>query len=143
MPNTLGTDVTTNYLRTKPSTRFSTRDLAFASITGVTGIESDAGLSNSLFSRVVRSVQTQAEIYAVGTPASGAVIIVVAIDTANDGDNTDTGAYRTNEMATTIQQALSNAGISATVAFKRLSGAGFATQDMDGYGTGGETYVTP
>ena len=133
-------NVTANYLKTKPSTRFSTRDLAFLEI----DMDDNSYFNNyefpdSNFSRVVRLVQTQAEIYAVGTPDNGVVIIVVAIDTAGDGDNTDNGL---NARATTIDQALSNAGINAdTVRFRRLLGAGFTGQDMYGYGTGGETFV--
>jgi hypothetical protein len=95
--------------------------------------------SNSNFSKIVRLVQTQAEVYAVGTPDAGVVTIVVAIDTANDGGNTDGGL---NDMATTIYQALHNANINAdSVHFKRLLGGGFTSQDMSGYGAGGETYT--
>ena len=133
-------NVTANYLKTKPSTRFSTRDLAFLVIDmDNSSYFNNADAPDSNFSKVVRLVQTQAEIYAVGTPNSGVVTIVVAIDTAGDGANTDDGL---NAKATTIRQALSNAGINAdSVSFQRLLGGGFTSQDMYGYGTGGETFV--
>jgi hypothetical protein len=137
-------NVTANYLVTKPSTKFSTRDLAFMVI--------DADNSNyynnfeepdSTFSRTVRTVQTQAEIYAVGTPDSGYVTIVVAIDTASDGSNTD-GFLNSggNAMAKRIRNALLDAGLNAdSVSFKRLYGNGFTGQDMNGYNPDGQTYV--
>jgi hypothetical protein len=140
MPSTIGTAVTANYLKAKPSTRFGTRDLAFM----VIDMDNTSYFNNHLdsdsnFSRVVRSVQTQAEIYAVGTPNAGFLTIVVAIDTANDGDNTDDGI---NQKATTIYQTLHNAGINVdSVSFKRLYGNGFTGQDMNGYVPNGATYV--
>jgi len=134
-------NITANYLKTKPSTKFSTRDLAFLVIDMDNGSYfNDYAESDSNFSRVVRLVQTQAEIYAVGTPNSGVVTIVVAIDTANDGENSEISLM--NEKATTIYQALHNAGINVdSVNFKRLFGGGFTTQDMNGYNPDGETYV--
>lgn len=135
-----GGDVSANYLRTSPSTRFSTRDLAFLVIDmDNSSYFNNAAAPDSNFSKVVRLVQTQAEIYAVGTPASGVVTIVAAIDTASDGDNTDGGL---NARAKTIKQALSDAGINAdSVSFKKLVGVGFDTQDMNGYNPDGSTYV--
>jgi hypothetical protein len=133
-------NVTANYLKTKPSTRFSTRDLAFLEIDmDDNSYFDDYALPDSTFSRVVRLVQTQAEIYAVGTPNNGVVIIVVAIDTAGDGNNTDGGL---NGRAKTIYDALQDADIDVyDVSFRRLYGSGFTGQDMYGYGTGGETFV--
>ena len=134
-------NITANYLVTKPSTRFATRDLAFLVIDMDSGSYfNNADLPDSNFSKVVRLVQTQAEIYAVGTPTSGVVTIVVAIDTANDGSNSEILAA--NAKAKTIDQALSDAGINAdSVSFKKLYGGGFATQDMNGYNPDGSTYV--
>ena len=146
MPSVIGTDPSTginvaaNYLKTKPSTRFSTRDLAFLVIVMDSGSYfNNYEDPNSNFTKVVRLVQTQAEIYAVGTPNSGVVTIVVAIDTAGDGENTDSGL---NAKAKTIYQALQDAGINVdSVNFKKLYGGGFATQDMNGYNSDGSTYV--
>ena len=137
------TTVGANYLKAKPSTRFSTRDLAFL----VIDMDNSSYFNNyanadSNFSKVVRAVQTQAEIYAVGTPDSGVVTIVVAIDTTNDGDYLGGNPDNENNMAHSIGNVLSDAGINAdSVQFKRLLGGGFTSQDMSGYGAGGETYV--
>ena len=134
-------NVSANYLVTKPSTRFATRDLAFLVIDyDSSNYFNDADLPDSNFSKVVRLVQTQAEVYAVGTPNNGVVTIVVAIDTANDGSNSEILAA--NAKAKTIAQALDAAGIDAyDVSFKKLYGGGFTGQDMNGYNPDGSTYV--
>jgi hypothetical protein len=140
MPSLIDSTVTANYLKAKPSTRFGTRDLAFMVIDADNGTYYNNFLdSNSNFSKTIRVVQTQAEIYAVGEPNGGYLTIVVAIDTTNDGENTDDGM---NEKAQTIRQALLNAGLLAdSVSFKRLYGNTFASQDMSGYNPNGQTYV--
>jgi hypothetical protein len=58
--------------------------------------------SDSLFSKAVRAVQQNAEIYAVGIPAANDFVVIVAQDTANDGDNTDDSL---NNMAQTLSTA--------------------------------------
>jgi hypothetical protein len=136
--------VATNYLKTKPSTRFSTRDLAFLVID-----YNDNNFFNnyedtaSSFTRVVRVVQTQAEVYAVGEPHNGVVTIVIAIDTAADGDNSSYDVPYANTMAKTIAQALSNAGQAAySVHFRRLRGGDLnSSQDMLDYNADGSTVI--
>lgn len=104
MPSLIGTEVTTNYLKTSPSTQFGTRALKFLVVTMGTGGDSDVDLtkqkydnsvsdyvntyafSDSYFTRLVRAVQEYAEIFAVGTPTATAVTIVVAEDTANGSE---------------------------------------------------------
>ena len=125
MPSQIGQmgnvyDVAANYLVTKPSTRFSTRQLAFFDVQ-ISNVHVSPYASNSIFSRAVRAVQVNAEIYAVGEPSADHFIVVVAQDTANDGDNTDDGL---NSMAQTLAQAI---GGGATVTAKHLLGAGFAS----------------
>jgi hypothetical protein len=144
MPSTIGTLVTANYLKAKPSTRFATRDLSFLVIDmDNSSYFNDYLDSDSNFAKVVRAVQLQAEIYAVGTPSNGVVTFVVAIDTANDGDNievSDGNPANHNDMANTIRQALYAAGINAdTVEFKKLVGGGFAAQDIKLWNTDGST----
>ena len=144
MPSLIGQTVAANYLKTKPSTRFGTRDLAFLVIDyDNSNYFNNWDMPNSNFTKVVRLVQTHAEIYAVGEPAGGIVTIVVAIDTANDGSNTEINAPYGNDKARTIGQALAEAGIEPdTVHFRRLVGKNLDNgQDMNGYGAGGETYV--
>jgi hypothetical protein len=104
MPSVIGPDsetgvnVAANYLRAKPSTRFATRQLAFFNV-AISNVHVGYTDSNSAYSRAIRAVQVNAEIYAVGVPASGNFVVVVAQDTANDGDNTDDGL---NDMAKTL-----------------------------------------
>ena len=122
MPSQIGNmgntvDVTANYLKTRPSTRFATRQLAFMQI-DCTGIENNSEDSNSLFTQVVRGVQLVAEVYAVGTPDSGSVIVVVAADT-------NAAEAELNEMAVNLTTQFSNGGITAIVSNVGLYGAGF------------------
>jgi hypothetical protein len=112
-----GITVSANYLKAKPSTRFGTRQLAFFNV-AISNVHVDYRDSDSLYSRAVRAIQVNAEIYAVGTPASDNFIVVVAQDTANDGENTDDGL---NPMAQTLSQVTGG-----TVTAVHLSGTGFA-----------------
>jgi hypothetical protein len=151
MPSTIGYTgynglggPTANYLKAKPSTRFATRDLAFLVIdTDVTSYFDNYLDSDSNFALVVRTVQLQAEIYAVGTPQNGVVTIVVAIDTANDGDNTSETAGnpdQENGMARRISNILSTAGVPVdSVVFKKLVGGGLSYQDITVWSTDGST----
>ena len=151
MPSTIGqtaggTEVAVgaNYLVAKPSTRFATRDLSFLVIdTDNSSYFNNPSDSDSNFAKVVRAVQLQAEIYAVGTPSNGVITFVVAIDTANDGDNievSDGNPANNNDMANTISQALSAAGINTdSVLFKKLVGGALDNQDITVWSTDGST----
>ena len=139
-----GGDVSANYLRTLPSTRFATRDLTFLVIDmDNTDYFDGADLPNSNFTKVVRLVQTQAEIYAVGQPSNGVVTIVIAIDTANNGSESEILAA--NAKAKTIYTALQDAGINVdSVAFRRLVGSSLnngGSADLLGYNADGSTYA--
>ena len=148
MPSTIGYTgynalggAAANYLKAKPSTRFTTRDLAFCVIDMDNSNYFNNYLdANSNFSKVVRAVQLQAEIFAVGTPASGVVTIVVAIDTVNDGvniDETPGNPAQVNDMAKTIQTITG----ADTVTFSKLVGGGFASLDITKWTTDGSTVV--
>ncbi len=103
MPSLVGTTVTTNYLKTAPSTQFGTRALKFITITADNGSDSDidftkgyasatttfAGTytdSNSYFSNAVRAIQQFAEIYAVGVPSATVFTVIIADDTQNGAE---------------------------------------------------------
>lgn len=101
MPSVIDSVVGANYLKARPSTRFATRQLAFFTVT-ISGVHTDYLDSDSLYSRAIRAVQQNAEIYAVGLPAANDFVVIVAQDTANDGDNTDDGL---NGMADTLSTA--------------------------------------
>lgn len=137
MPSVIGTDsgsginVAANYLKTKPSTRFATRQLTFFDVQ-VNGCASNPYNADSLYSKAVRGVQVAAEIYAVGEPASDHFIVVVASDTAADphSNNFDGDSYNNdgsgyNAMAQTLQTAIGSIcqGVSAI----HLYGNGFDT----------------
>lgn len=123
-----GGDVSANYLRTSPSTRFSTRQLQFFEISGLTGVETNPTSTDSLFSKAVRGVQAQAEVYAIGSPDNGAFMIVVADDTANNGDASDIDENYVNENARSIKQAVdASTGGNSTVTSKMMLGTGFTS----------------
>jgi hypothetical protein len=131
MPSVIGQDsgtgvnVAANYLKTKPSTRFATRQLTFFDVQ-VNGCATNPYDSNSLYSRAVRGVQVAAEIYAVGEPASDHFMVVVASDTAADPHSNDyDGDGTMNEMAQSLQTAIGS--ICQGVSPKHLHGTGFAS----------------
>jgi hypothetical protein len=118
-----GKDVSANYLKAKPSTRFATRQLQFYDIQ-VNGCQTDPYLSDSLYSRAVRGVQVAAEIYAVGMPDTDHFIVVVAQDTAVDlHSNNEDGDGDNNPMAQNLQNAIGS--ICQGVTPKYLNGNGF------------------
>ena len=131
MPSVIGTDsgsginVAANYLKTKPSTRFATRQLQFYDVQ-VNGCATDPYDSNSLYSRAVRGVQVAAEIYAVGEPYSDHFMVVVASDTTTDPVNilgSEAGDGTVNDMAQSLQTAIGS--ICQSVTPRHLYGAGF------------------
>jgi len=115
MPSLLGTTVTTNYLKTAPSTQFGTRELSVVKVliggtnasmilvdgstSGATGYLS----SNSIYSAAVRALQGFAEVYAVYTPVATGFIAVIAADTANGSEvatpNTQATTFGSAEAA--------------------------------------------
>jgi hypothetical protein len=120
-----------NYLKAKPSTRFSTRQLAFVEIE-VTGCHTNPYLSDSLYSRAIRGVQAVAEVYAVGTPASNKFMVVIAQDTdgADDNNDIDLGSDNSQSMADAVRYSVQgNDDLELTINanYKRLSGDGFAS----------------
>ena len=143
MPSVIGTDsgsginVAANYLVATPSTKFSTRELAFIVIDYDNNNYFDDGYaSDSNFSRVVRAMQIVAEVYAVGTPSNGVVTIVVAKDTTSDGDNTSINGLE-NAFANTIRQQLQAGGVGPdTVNVRKLVGGGFGGEDLTTYSAG-------
>jgi hypothetical protein len=84
-------DIAANYLVAKPSTQFGTRQLTVLNI-AQTGVETDYEDSNSLFSKTIRAVQQTAEVWAVFTPTTDAVKVIIATDTQFTGDSAHQGA---------------------------------------------------
>jgi hypothetical protein len=143
MPSTIGTLVTANYLQARPTTRISTRQLAFFRIT-LTGIHTNYEASDSDFSQVVRGVQAVAEVFAIGRPVANDLIVVVGADTTS-GENT-----QINDLAQTMTTAINNStGGSATVDEVWLWGDTFATVNdevlplVGSYSTNGSGVAPP
>lgn len=103
---------------TLPQTNFATRVLGFYSI-AFSGAETDYGDIGSAFQLAVQGVQQVAELYAVGTPASGAFVVVITEDTASRTEG--------QSVAASLDAAVTAAtGASVTVTAKSLSGATLA-----------------
>jgi len=99
---------------------------ADASLTSALGfVPSLAGWKqpNSLFSRLVRVIQTFGEIYVVGQPDATNFLVLVSADTVNDADSTNS-----NKPSTTYT--LVETALAAEVA---------ATNKADGTGTNGSS----
>lgn len=103
---------------TAPQTNFATRVLGFYSI-AFTGAETNYASIGSNFQLAVQGVQQVAELYAVGTPASGAFIVVISEDTATRQEG--------QSVAASLDAAVTAAtGASVTVAALSLQGNALA-----------------
>lgn len=135
MPSVIGTDpnsgvnVAANYLKAQPSTRFGTRELVVAVIT-VDNVELATGyqLSNSDFSKAIRTIQNIGELYAVGTPVNneGNGTFTVLLSGETLGDNNFVDVNNDNDGATNIEYMLHTLfEENVTVDFTSLFGGGF------------------
>ncbi len=82
-------NVAANYLKTKPSTQFGTRQLSVLNI-AIADVFVNYADANSLFSKAVRAVQQTAEVWAVFTPVDGSpdsFNVIIATDTQYVGDS--------------------------------------------------------
>jgi len=127
MPSLVGTTVAANYLKTTGNfSQFGTRELAFISIS-VSGLDTTYANANSTFSKTVRALQQLVEVYFVGTPASGAVVAIIAADTSFNYDSASAGVGSGTGWGL-LETAL-NAGVGTgtfTVATLTASGASIA-----------------
>lgn len=103
---------------TLPQTNFATRKLAFFSI-AFTGVETDYTSIGSDYQLAVQGVQQIAELYALGTPSSGAFVVVLSDDTITSQD----GASAASMLDAAVTAAT---GASVTVTAKSLVGAALA-----------------
>jgi hypothetical protein len=131
--------VVANYLRAAPTTRISTRQIQFLWVfTGEASPSinpaSEPDAPNSVFSKLVRGIQAQAEVVIVGSPSSDGFIIGVYADTFNDGNMTDPNeaqdyAYKQlsdSFVRTLSQSADASAGVTGIdVDYEVLYGRGF------------------
>jgi len=99
MPSQIGNagnivDIAANYLVSKPSTQFGTRQLSVLNI-AIADVFVNYANSNSLFSKSVRALQQTAEVWAVFTPVDGSpdsFNVIIATDTQWNGDSANQGA---------------------------------------------------
>ena len=105
-------------LKADPSTQFGTRQLTVINI-AQTGVETDYALSDSLFSKTIRAVQQTAEVWAVFTPTTDAVKMIIATDTQWDGvgaPQTSQGGTAGNGSYTAMEASIqAGSGVAATV----------------------------
>jgi hypothetical protein len=135
MPSVIGTDpssgvnVAANYLKTQPSTRFGTRDLAVVVITVYDYTLGDGpSASDSDFSRAIRAIQTIGEIYAVGAPqnngSDSSFTVLLSAETLGDVDFVNSN--NDNNNATNIQTVLNTLfNTSIDVGFTYMLGNGY------------------
>jgi len=130
--------VVANYLRAAPTTRISTRQIQFLWVnTGDASPSIDPShepdAPNSVFSKVLRGIQAQAEVVIVGSPSENGFIVGVYADTYNDGNMTDP-----NEAQSYAYKQLSNSYV-RTLEQSADASAGVTGIDVDGevlYGRG-------
>ena len=111
MPSLIGNYVAGNYLLSDPTTQLGTRKLK-PLVLYVTGIGTNAADANSLFSRTVRALQQNVELYAVFNPNGDRLTVMVASDTTPQDNTTDED---NNERNGYLEDVLSDAGVTAEV----------------------------
>ena len=91
MADLYGTTVAANARKIPGTDRLGSvgiRELWFFN-SALTGVHTNYTYSNSTFAKCILGVETSAELFFVGTPDSGNVIVAVATDTADDSGNVD------------------------------------------------------
>ncbi len=117
-----------NYLKAKASTQFGTRQLSVLNI-AATGIDTNYADSDSLFSKTIRALQQTAEVWAVFTPTSGNVKVIISADSQWTGTgapaaNTPDGKL-TDSTYTALEAALT-AGTDGSTTFTVSVPSGFS-----------------
>ena len=105
-----------------------TKDNGLSGGNGYTTVGTGYQASNSVFSTVIRALQTVAEIYYVSAPNTVGFVVAVAYDTANDSDansNNEGGSW--GDLTAIVVDALKAAGLTtapaATVAAFTIAAA--------------------
>ena len=107
-----------NYLITTPTSKFGTRELA-AVILDVTDISVDWQDPDSIFTRAVRGIQQNVEVYAVFNPSGSLCTLLVSADTMPQDDGDEAGDGNRN---TYLEDAMAAAGIQGNVWNASISG---------------------
>jgi hypothetical protein len=112
---TTATGVAANYLKAATGfTNFGTRQLQIINV-AQTGIDTTPTAINSLFSKTVRALQQNAEIYAVGTPTTGNCQFIIAVDTLWDGQVSQASFISDASYDKFEAAILAGSGVAATV----------------------------
>ena len=120
-----------NYLKSPIEfSRFGTRQLDWYYVSSETAFNSSPEAAGSEFTKAVRAIQTQAEIFIVGRPDANGFMVAVATETTNDGENTEErdgiADAKKNGNARRLAQVVSTAlGYSVSVDCYVLLGLGF------------------
>ena len=110
--------VAANYLKALATTQFGTRQLTVLNI-AATALDTNYANSNSLFSKTIRALQQTAEVWAVFTPTSGAVNVIISTDSQWDGvgaPQTSQGGTAGDASYTAFEASIqAGSGVAATV----------------------------
>jgi hypothetical protein len=82
-----------------PFSRFGTPEIAFHKITSATGVGTNPGNADSVFSKVYRAVAEVAELYYINAVAANTVIIGIVANTNNGGGVGNTANDKTLKEA--------------------------------------------
>jgi hypothetical protein len=110
MPSLIGNYIAGNYLLSDPTTQLGTRVLKPLAVF-VTGIGTNPANADSLFTRTVRALQQNVELYAVFNPSGDWLTVLVASDTTPQDNTTDEANNNRNAY---LEDALLEAGISGS-----------------------------
>jgi hypothetical protein len=111
MPSLIGTTLTANYLKTAPTSKFGTRELAVV-VLEITDIQVNSADSGSLFTRAVRAIQQNVEVFAVFEPSGSRCTLLVAADTMPQDAGDEAGDGNANSYLADI---LDRADVAGTV----------------------------
>jgi hypothetical protein len=123
MADLYSSDLGVNTRKVTPTDQLGTRRLAYLMLE-ITDLESGYTDSNSTYSKAIRFVQQNAEIYSAGLPNGNVALLLVNADSLPETTNPDHPS-RINDgtsRCTYLEDVLDNSGISATVWNVRLNG---------------------
>ena len=103
-----------------PFSKFGTRELSLLKVTGLTGVHTNAEVSNSLYNKALAGVQTLGEVF-FARAATDVLYVFVATDTLPTADS-KTGSTESGDGYGLFEAAIDAAtGGSSTVAAATLS----------------------
>lgn len=118
MPSLIGDDIAKHYLVTLPTSKFGTRELAVV-VLEIDDIQINFEDPSSLFSRAVRAIQQNAEVYTVFNPSANRCTLLVAADTMPQDDGDEAGDGSSNSY---LQSVLDKAGVTGYVWNAQING---------------------